>query len=185
MTRARVQSAAYGLPIHAAKHAAAHRQLVAMARGTCQDALVTPSWRSAASQEAQADLDGLVNATLPFAQQMLERHGEFFPFAAAVTSDGAVELLGTDPGTDYRPASTEALDQLVGGLRDRVGSLRAAALVADVRTGESDAVRVELEHRDGHAICVLLPYRKLRLRRGIDYGDLHATPGQHRIWRGG
>jgi hypothetical protein len=46
-------------------------------------------------------------------------------------------------------------------------------------------VRVELEHRDGHAICVLLPYGKQRLRRGIDYGDLRATPGPHRIWRSG
>jgi hypothetical protein len=31
---------------------------------------------------------------------------------------------------------------------------------------------------------VLLPYRK-RLRRGIDYGELRATPGPHRIWRSG
>jgi hypothetical protein len=144
-----------------------------------------PSWRETASQEAQDDLDGLVNATLPFAQQMLARHGEFFPFAAAVTADSTVELLGADPGADDRPASTDVLDQLVGGLRDRAGSFRAAALVADVRAGESDAVRVELEHRDGHAICVLLPYGKQRLRRGIDYGDLRATPGPHRIWRSG
>src|SRR5262245_31089953 len=119
---------------------------------------MTPSWRETASQEAQDDLDGLVNATLPFAQQMLARHGEFFPFAAAVTADGTVELLGADPGADARPAGTDVLDQLIGGLRGRAGNLRAAALVADVRAGESDAVRVELEHRDGHAICVLLPY---------------------------
>src|SRR6266508_6622053 len=102
---------------------------------------MTPSWREAASQEAQDDLDGLVNATLPFAQQMLERHGEFFPFAAAVTSDGTVELFGTDPGADDRPASRDVLNQLVGGLRDRVGNLRATALVADVWGGDSDAVR--------------------------------------------
>jgi len=146
---------------------------------------MTLSWREAASQEAQDDLDGLVNATLPFAQQMLERHGEFFPFAAAVTSDGTVELLGSDPSPDDRPASTDVLNQLVGGLRDQVGNLRATALVADVRAGESDAVRVVLEHRDGHAVCVLLPYRKQRLRRGIDYGDLRASPGPHRIWHRG
>lgn len=145
---------------------------------------MTPSWREGASTEAREDLDGLVNATLPFAQQMLERHGEFFPFAAAVTSDGAVELVGTDPGADDRPASKDVLNQLVSGLRDRVGGLRATALVADVRAGESEAVRVELEHRDGQAICVLLPYRTKRLRRGIDYADLLATPGPHRIWRG-
>jgi hypothetical protein len=54
--------------------------------------------------------------------------------------------------------------------------------VADVRVGESDAARVELEHRDGQAICVLLPYKRRRLRRGVDYGELGAAPAQPRIW---
>ena len=48
--------------------------------------------------------------------------------------------------------------------------------------GESDAVRVELEHRDGHAISVLLPYKRKRLRRGLDFGDLSAGPGERRVW---
>jgi len=135
------------------------------------------AWREHASQEAQADLDGLLDLTLPFAQQMLDQHGEFFPFAAAVSADGAPRLIGTDPGPNDRPASMEVLNQLVSGLRDQAGDLRAAALIADVRTGDSDTVRVELEHRDGQAICVLLPYRKKRLRRGVDYGDLRAAPG--------
>lgn len=133
------------------------------------------SWRESTSQQAQQDLDALLELTLPFAQQQLAEHGEFFPFAAAVGVDGAPRLIAADPGVGERPASRDVLDQLVGGLR-------AAALVADVRVGESDAARVELEHRDGQAICVLLPYKRRRLRRGVDYGELGAAPGQPRIW---
>jgi hypothetical protein len=32
------------------------------------------------------------------------------------------------------------------------------------------------------AIRVLLPYKRRRLRRGVDYGELGAAPGQPRIW---
>jgi len=140
------------------------------------------SWRETTSQEAQEDLDALLELTLPFAQQQLAEHGEFFPFAAAVGVDGAPRLITADPGLGERPASTDVLDQLVGGLREQAGDIRAAALVADVRVGESDAARVELEHRDGQAICVLLPYKRRRLRRGVDYGELGAAPAQPRIW---
>jgi hypothetical protein len=140
------------------------------------------SWRETTSQQAQEDLDALLELTLPFAQQQLAEHGEFFPFAAAVGADGAPRLIAADPGLGERPASRDVLDQLVGGLREQAGDIRAAALVADVRVGESDAARVELEHRDGQAICVLLPYRRRRLRRGVDYGELGAAPGQPRIW---
>jgi hypothetical protein len=140
------------------------------------------SWRETTSQQAQEDLDALLELTLPFAQQQLAEHGEFFPFAAAVGADGAPRLIAADPGLGERPASTDVLDQLVGGLREQAGDIRAAALVADVRAGESDAARVELEHRDGQAICVLLSYKRRRLRRGVDYGELGAAPGQPRIW---
>jgi hypothetical protein len=140
------------------------------------------SWRETTSQQAQEDLDALLELTLPFAQQQLAEHGEFFPFAAAVGADGAPRLIAADPGLGERPASTDVLDQLVSGLREQAGDIRAAALVADVRVGESDAARVELEHRDGQAICVLLTYKRRRLRRGVDYGELGAAPGQPRIW---
>ena len=140
------------------------------------------SWREPTSQQAQEDLDALLELTLPFAQQQLAEHGEFFPFAAAVGADGAPRLIAADPGLGERPASTDVLDQLVAGLREQAGDIRAAALVADVRVGESDAARVELEHRDGQAICVLLPYKRRRLRRGVDYGELGAAPAQPRIW---
>jgi hypothetical protein len=56
------------------------------------------------------------------------------------------------------------------------------ARVADVRTADSDAVRVELEHSEGPSLAVLLPYKKRRLRGGFEYGNLAATVATPAVW---
>jgi len=56
------------------------------------------SWRNSASQQAQDDLDGLLNITLPFAQQMLAKRSEFYPFGASVTASGETRLLAGESG---------------------------------------------------------------------------------------
>src|SRR4029453_6167776 len=100
------------------------------------------SWRDTATRQAQDDLDRLLDLTLPFAQQQLTQHGEFFPFAAAVGADGAPRLVSADPATvGDRPASTDVLDQLPSGLRGRADDLRAVAVVPDVRMGCSGGGR--------------------------------------------
>ena len=145
---------------------------------------MVPSWRDSASSEAQADLDALLNATLPFAQQMLDQHGEFLPFAAAVSKDGGVTMVaGEVEGTD-RPPSQEVLDTLLRGLRESQSEYRAVALVADVLADGNDAVRVELEHAQGQAITVLLPYKRKKFRRSVEYGSLAAATGRQQVWIG-
>lgn len=142
------------------------------------------SWRDAASQTAQDDLDGLLNVALPFAQQMLDQHGEFFPFAASVDNSGEVALEAGDPGQGERPASADVLATLVEGLQARQDDLRAVALCADVRLTDSDGVRVEVEHREGVAIAVVLPYKKKRFGRGIEYRPMQAAAGRSQVWLG-
>lgn len=78
--------------------------------------------------------------------------------------------------------STDVIATMLEGLTRTRDDLRAIAIVADVRTSDWDAVRVELEHRDGHAIAVLLPYKKKRFGRGIAYGSLRAAAGTRRVW---
>jgi hypothetical protein len=140
------------------------------------------SWRDSASQEAQHDLDRLVNAAIPFAAQMLDERGEFFPYGVSLDSAGEERMVAADPENGERPASAAVLTTLVEGLRRQRDSLRAVALVADVRLPDSDAVRVELEHRDGQAIAVFLPYRKKRLRSGVNLGELRAGPATPQVW---
>ena len=140
------------------------------------------SWRDDASQQAQDDLDGLVGAALPFAEQMLDQHGEFFPYAVALDHAGEARMVGADPGGGEQPASADVLATLTEGLREQRDGLRAVALVSDVRLSDSDAVRVELEHREGQALAVFLPYKRKRLRRGIEYADMTAGPGSPQVW---
>ena len=90
-------------------------------------------------------------------------------------------MAAGDTGED-RPPSQLVLDLLVQGYREQRDGLRAIALVADVRADGSDAIRVEIEHREGQAMFVLMPYRKRRLKWGIDYGDLAAGAGSPQIW---
>jgi len=140
------------------------------------------SWRDSASQQAQADLDGLLNAALPFAQQMLDQRGEFFPYGVALTASGEAHMVAGNPGRGERPASEYVLRTIVEGLRRQRDDLRAVALVADVRVSDFDAVRVELEHSEGPSVAVFLPYTKKRLRGGVAFGNLTATIATPTVW---
>jgi hypothetical protein len=144
-------------------------------------ALMT-SWRDAASDLAQGDLDGLLNALLPFAQQELEKLGEFFPFGATVTVDGETRLLGVDAMQEERPESASIISMLLADAENKRDDLRAVGICSDARATDSDAIRLDLEHSEGTAIAVLLPYVKKRFGRGIEYSALQASVATNQIW---
>lgn len=143
------------------------------------------SWRENASSQSQDDLDCLLDAALGFAQQQLDARGEFFPYAAAIGTDGEAELITARPDADdERPRSVDVIDACVAALVSQRDYIRAGAIVADVRLADQnrDAIRVELEHVEGHALAVLLPYTKKKFRRGVEYGPLRSRAGSRRIW---
>jgi len=138
------------------------------------------SWRDSLSAEAQADMDNMLQAALPFAQQMLAKHGEFYPYAVSMSAGGEVAMVAADIGTE-KPASRDLLASLYEGLASRAQELRAAAIVSDVKLGSGeDAIRVEVEHREGAALAVVLPYKKRG--RDVAYGNLGALAGERRVW---
>jgi hypothetical protein len=47
------------------------------------------------------EMDLLLDMLLPFAQQQLEKHGEFFPFAASIDSSGALAMVAVDLGDEH------------------------------------------------------------------------------------
>ncbi len=125
------------------------------------------------SDEARKDLDKLIAALVPFAQQMLSKRGRFFPFGAAMKPDGEVVLMAGDPGEGDQPPSNAIIDTLVAGMRKQAstGELRATGICYDAKLqtagdkGAQDAICVQLEHGDGGSIIIALKYRRGLLRR--------------------
>jgi len=130
---------------------------------------------------AHPDLDELLNALLPFAQQMLSEHGEFYPFGSTMTADGQIEAHAAHDG-DEHPPSQQLIDLLTQAFRQRAaaGQIRAAAICYDIRTippgqsSKTDAICVSAEHQSGEAIDVCLPYRKGWFGK-VSYGEIFAA----------
>jgi hypothetical protein len=142
------------------------------------------SWRDTTPQTVQDDLDSLVGPAIDAAEQFLNSRGEFFPFCLTIGPDGELGFVHGDPDLGERPPSQAVLDVLYRGAAAQQDTLRAAAFVADVRLDGSDAVRVEIEHRDGGpGLAVLAPYALRGLvRKRARFGDLQLAEGARRIW---
>jgi hypothetical protein len=137
---------------------------------------------------ARPDLNSLLEVVLPFAQEMLAKHGEFYPFAATMTPQGQIGLTEGYTGEE-RPNSQELVDLLVGAFQAQAAKneLRATAICLDVRTippGETekvDAICARLDHSDGESLQVFLPYSKDPSGE-ISYGKLFAVQGDQDIF---
>ena len=108
------------------------------------------------------DLDQLLSASLEAATRLLSVDGEFYPFAVAMTEAGELVAPAVDPEDD-QPTADLVVALLLDALRDGRDSIRAAAIVSDVTIAgdpgqERDAIRVELEPRQGDAVTVVVPY---------------------------
>jgi len=138
---------------------------------------------------AHPDLDQLLNALLPFAKQMLEKHGEFYPFSATMQRDGAIRLVNGVIGDSEHPRPTEIIAFLEAAFKKQPeqGEIKAAGICYDVRVippgkqDKTDAILASLEHIEGQAVSVYLPYKK-GLFKKVTYGDLFATSAQHKIF---
>lgn len=114
----------------------------------------------------KAECETLMSTAITFAEQMLEEHGEFWPYGEALDLSGEIVAIAAHDGQET-PASVDLIDLLkhafVKGARER--KYKATALVYDVRvplpsTGEkSDAIAVSLNHRDNYSVVVFFAYR--------------------------
>jgi hypothetical protein len=138
---------------------------------------------------AQVDLEELMNFLIPSAQQFLAKSGEFYPFAASMTADGAIQANMSGTGEEY-PKSDDLISILTAAFRQEAvqGKLKATGICYDVRVvlegakEKTDAICVWLEHVDGDAVNILLPYRR-RSTGKIEYDELRMTSADREVFR--
>ena len=133
------------------------------------------------------EMNAFLDPLFTFAKRMLDEHGEFFPFGATISSEGQLAMSGAMTDSD-QPPSLELIDLMEEAFRQAAsrGEIRASAICLDVLIRPSgaeptDAIEIRIEHQDADPVSVHLPYKKRRLR-GIDYGDLSASPGTPRVF---
>ena len=138
--------------------------------------------------EAKADAEKLLDSLLPFAEQMLQQHHEFFPFGAHMAPEGKITLDGASDGTEH-PPSQELIELLrQAHQRDaKAQKLRACATIYDIRTippgrtEKQDAIAAAIDHVSGYSSVVIFPYsfdaaQKLRVEPPF------AVEGAHDIF---
>lgn len=136
--------------------------------------------------EAREDYNSLLNMLMPFAEQMLKKHGEFFPFGASVSTTGEVIANATHDGNEM-PASEEVIASLVQAFQGEVrgGKLRATGICYDGRITlegkKVDAVILSLEHVSGNASKLCVPYKK-GIFGGYKFGDMIAGVDEPKIF---
>ena len=137
--------------------------------------------------EPTDEIQEILNFLLPYAERMLNEHGEFYPYAATLGADGELNAVATDVDDDS-PDVGEVLLALHVGLRERAaeGAIRASGIAADVTltdpdSGETtDAVQVELDHADADAVDIFVPYETED--EGIKFGELVAAEGREPVF---
>ena len=137
--------------------------------------------------EPTDEIQEILNFLLPYAERMLNEHGEFYPYAAALGADGELNAVASDVDDDS-PDVGEVLLALHVGLRERAaeGAIRASGIAADVTltdpdSGETtDAVQVELDHADADAVDIFVPYETED--EGIKFGELVAAEGREPVF---
>lgn len=136
------------------------------------------NWGEGLSEVARTEMDQVLTEAVTFAQTMLEGQGAFYPYAVKLTDAGETEMVTAPAGAD------DALGALISALTAQRFELRAAAVVAAAHFESigSDAVRVDLEHRDGAALTLVRPFARKKLRKTIKWGEMQSTVVDPKIW---
>ena len=135
------------------------------------------------------ELQELMNAFLPHAQQLLAENGEFYPFGGAISSKGEIVAVAAHDGDEHPPSQT-LIDLLVEVFKAQAkeGTYRATAIVYDVRVvppdseEKSDAICLDLDHVDGLSLTAMLPY-SFNADGEIVYTNLFAQAGNGKIFK--
>jgi hypothetical protein len=124
------------------------------------------------------------------AEKLLVEHGEFYPLGASLKADETVAMVSAYDGDD-RPESQPLIELLRSGLKTsaRKREIIASAVAYDVRVtvpgsnSKTDAVAVELEHKDDYAVLVYFPYQIKN--KVVVFGEAFANRGTRQVFADG
>jgi hypothetical protein len=97
-----------------------------------------------------ADIQRLIDNTLPFVQELLSKYGEFFPLASAVTISDNIAQVGTYDGVEQLESFKLIVD-LKRALKAKQNDYKCIAIFYDVRVTvpttklKTDAIAVFVE----------------------------------------
>jgi hypothetical protein len=131
----------------------------------------------------RSDFETLLNASLSFAHQMLEKAGQLAPFGVTLSSTGEVRAIIPSVGR-VRPDPREMADYVRGVIRGEAseGRLSAAAVCSSTRmtlpgeTEGADAILAQVESSDGETTDYRVLYRADESGE-IEFGRVLASPG--------
>jgi hypothetical protein len=113
-------------------------------------------------------LHALATSLLERSEKLLRERGDFLPHAAVLTAEGRVALVGAMCNTpDGFANAAHIMPMLHQGLRAMAWERALSAIgIAEDSTidlpegGQSQAIRVLLEHREGVALLIHQPFRR-------------------------
>jgi hypothetical protein len=144
------------------------------------------SWTDGVSAAAQTQLDRLLASAIPLAQSHLAHAHEFDPFAIFLREDDRVLEISLDlAGLGRHPETVQVRDAALAQLVRLRDQARCTAITSNthLRKERTDAIEIALEHAEGAAVTVLLPYKRAKFGSAVDYGTLRAFAGIHEVWR--
>jgi hypothetical protein len=104
---------------------------------------------------------------IQFAQSCLDKQGAFYAFGSVLDLDGKLIMHGADPGLGEHPSPQVVKDLLIAAIHDLAmnGKVKASAVCFDATWhrsdgSKSDAIIVELEHRDCDPLRIVVPYAR-------------------------
>lgn len=140
--------------------------------------------------EASAtDLEALLGTGISAAQEQLNHHRGFLPFALAMEHDGEVRLVAVSPpDANEGPGDGFDADSMISDLtevlRQNRKDFRAAAIICDVTLMEerSDAIHMATEHSDGSVFAAVLPYSPHADANEWQFAQLIGDSNEPTIW---
>jgi len=129
----------------------------------------------------------LFTAAIDEATMLLEKQGEFFPFAFGMKQDGSITVYSAFDG-DECPPSSNVISQLIDGLQQEAkkNKIIACAIAYEVNgsfgepANSQSAICVALEHESSAPVTCFQPY-ELKESKYQD-GNIVAQEGDSNVF---